>query len=184
MCSAATLSLRNFSSENLNSLSLRNFSSENLNSACGMPCRSKQIAWTQTAGEEGSTPLSAGAHRERSETSSGSLPAEKRRKKEPLTTDDIPHIVKVVVDALPRPANLHESSSSSGAGSMNRLPDPLPTDATDNPRSTDHGEYCNFEYTLCVRAAVLWSTCTVLAYLCSICVGPLYIVTHAPFPEW
>ena len=157
-------------------LSLRNFSSENLNSACSMPRRSKRIARTQTADEEGS-------HRERSGTSSGSSPAEKRRKKEPLTTDDIPHIVKAVVDAFPRPANLHESSSSSGTGSTNRPPDPLPTDATDTPRSTGHGEYCNFEYTLCVRAAVLLSTGTVSAYLCGICVGPLYIVTHAPFPE-
>ena len=95
-----------------------------------MPRRSKRIARTQTAGEEGSTLPSAVVHRERSETSFGSLLAEKRRNKEPLTTDDILHIVKEVMDALPQPANLHESSSSSGAGSMNRPPDPLPTDAT------------------------------------------------------
>ena len=98
-----------------------------------MPHRSKRIVRTQTAGKEGSTPPSAVAHHKRSETSSGSLPAEKHRKKEPLTTDDVPHIVKAVVDALPWPANLHELSSSSGAGSMNRPLDPLPTDATDNP---------------------------------------------------
>ena len=81
-----------------------------------MPRRSKRIARMQTADEEGSTPPPAVAHRERSGTFSGSLPAEKRRKKEPLTTDDIPNIVKAVVDALPWQANLHESSSSSGAG--------------------------------------------------------------------
>ena len=94
--------------------------------------RSKQIARTQTAGKEGSTPPSD-AQCERSERSSGFLPAEKRRRKEPLTTDDIPHIVKAVLDALPWPANLQESSSSSGAGSMYEPAGPLPTDATDNP---------------------------------------------------
>ena len=100
--------------------------------------------------------------REKNERSSGSLPAEKLRRKEPLTSNNILHIVKAVVDTLPWPANLHESSSSSDAGSMNPL-DSLPTDATDNPQSTNHGECYNYEYMLCVCSAVLLSTCTVSA---------------------
>ena len=75
---------------------------------------------TQTAGDVGSTMPSV-ALCERSEISSRSLPAEKCRRKKPLTTYDIPHIVKAVLDAFSRPANPQDSSSSSGDGSANLL---------------------------------------------------------------
>ena len=87
----------------------------------------------------GST-LPSVAQRERSERSSRSLPAEKCRRKEPLTTHDILHIVKAVLDAFPWPANPQKSNSSSGAGSTNPL-DPPPAEATDNPQTSDPRDY-------------------------------------------
>ena len=84
----------------------------------------------RAAGDGGSRPPSNA----QCERSSG--PAEKQRRKE-LTTDDIPQIVKAVLDTLP----CAESSNSSSTG-FTSPPDPLPTDnprPTDNPQLTEPG---------------------------------------------